>query len=91
MYSTRHEKGKHLPETERIMLVNLIKTLDVENVLGRDGISRQLMAKRLALWEKIVPAFNEICGTNYDITKLKRTLNLIKKTPQWKSHSTLFG
>ena len=86
-------KGKHLSETERTNLVNLIKTLDKEELLKGDGnLQRapETSAKRMALWNKIVPAFNEICGTNCDISKLKRTLIRIKQTPQWKSHSLLF-
>ena len=85
-------KGKHLSETERITLVNLIKTLDNENLLrGNGSLQRapEIQAKRDGLWNQIVPAFNEICGINCDISKLKRTLVRIKSTPQWKSHSML--
>ena len=82
-------KGKHLTETEKTTLVNLIKTLDTEYIL--QNRCRGLGAKRKILWGQIVPAFNEICGLSCDKDKLKGTLNRIKRTPRWKSRSALFG
>ena len=86
-------KGKHLSEAERTTLVNLIKTLDNDDLLKSNGSMQrgpETAAKRKALWNKIVLAFNEICGTNCDKSKLKNTLNRIKHAPQWKSHSILY-
>ena len=91
----KDHKGKWLRETERITLVNLIKTLDTECLMrnqGNIGIIKdsKTNAKRKILWGQIVPAFNEICGLNCDKRKLKDTLIRIKSTPKWKSHSVLF-
>ena len=91
----KDHKGKWLRETERITLVNLIITLDPEHLLRNRvniGINKdsEANAKRKILWVKIVAAFNEICGINWDMKKLKDTLIRIKNTPRWKSHSVLF-
>ena len=87
-------KAKHLTATEKITLVNIIKSRDKEHILRKRGISSkrdtETTEKRKMLWAQILPAFNEICGTNYDIKKLKDTLHRIKKTPRWKSHSLLY-
>ena len=86
-------KGKHIPETERITLVSLIKTLDKEQLLihskgGHPNL--ETLERRKMLWTQIVPAFNEICGLDCDAQKLERTLKRIKSTPKWKSHSILY-
>ena len=92
-------KGKHLSETEKITLVNLIKTLDTEHIFRkRLGKSRgkdlrndhETNEKRKELWSQILPAFNEICGLECDLDKLRRTLGRIKRTTHWKSHSLLY-
>ena len=98
-YITNNEqkghKGKHLTETEKITLVNLIKTLDTEHLLRNQGIigiknDSETRAKRKILWGQIISAFNDICGINCGKKKLKDTLVRIKNTPRWKSHSILF-
>ena len=89
----KNYKGKHLTETEKITLVNLIKTLDRESILRSAGTLQrdpETKEKRRALWAQILPAFNEICGINCDVQKLKATLNRIKRTTNWKSHSVLY-
>ena len=85
-------KGKHLSKTEQIILVNLIKTLDKEDILRRAGkdLKNETIQKKKALWSEILPAFNEISGLNCDVKKLKRSLYRIKSTPSWKSHSHLY-
>ena len=93
--SKKSYEGKHLSATERITFVNLINTLDIEDLLKRNALKKpsrapKTQAKRVALWNMIVPAFNEICSTNCDISILKRTLIRIKQAPQWKSLSLLF-
>ena len=72
--------------TERITFVNLINTLDNEDLLRRNVLKKpsrapKTQAKSLALWNMIVLAFNEIRSTNCDISILKRTLILIKQAP----------
>ena len=86
-------KYKHLSKTERITLVNLVKTFDDEGLLRKGGTilrAPENQAKWDAAWDKIVSAFNEISGTDFDIVKLKRMLVRIKATPQWKAHSILY-
>ena len=86
-------KGKHLSEAEKITLVNLIKTLDKEDILRKGKHSKNHHAtneKRRALWSQIMSAFNEICGLDCDMNKLKNTLKRIKQTTYWKSHSLLY-
>ena len=85
-------KGKHLSSTEKITLVNIIKTLDTEYLLRDKGQSKddETVEKRKILWAQIVPAFNEICGINCDVKKLKDTLIRIKKTRRWIAHSVLY-
>ena len=89
-----HPKGRggtHMNESERVTLVNLIKTLDKDRLLrGEGGKEREAVEKRKVLWLQLVSTFNEICGLNYDKGKLKNALNRIKNTPSWKSHSLLF-
>ena len=80
---------------QRITFVNLIKTLDNEDLLRRNVLKKpsrapKTQAKRVALWNMIVLAFNEICSTNCDINILKRTLIRIKQSPQRKYHSLLY-
>ena len=87
-----HPTGyKHLTTTEKVNLINIIKTLDKEHILRgiyrKDGETKE---ERKALWRKIVPAFNDICGTNYDMGKLKRTVNRIKAAPNSKPYSLLY-
>ena len=85
-------KGRHFNGTQRITLVNLIKTLDTENILrikdGKKDSATQV--KKSMIWAQVVPAFNEICGVDCDAQKLQRTLRRIKSTPKWKSHSILY-
>ena len=87
-------KGKHLSEAEQITLVNLIKTLDKEDIFRRAGKDlkndTETIQKKKVLWSEIVPAFNEISGLDCDVKKLKRSLYRIKSTPSWKSHSHLY-
>ena len=83
----------HMNETERVTLVNLIKTLDKDQLLRGDGSkerNHEAVENRKVLWVQLVSTFNEICGLNYDKGKLKAALNRIKTTPSWKSHSLLF-
>ena len=81
-----------MSSTEKITLVNIIKTLDTEYLLRDKGQSKddETVEKRKALWAQIVPAFNEICGINCDVKKLKDTLIRIKKTRRWIAHSVLY-
>ena len=81
-----------MTSTEKITLVNLIKTLDTEYLLRDQGQCKddETIEKRKALWAQIVPAFNEICGINCDLQKLKNTLMRIKRTQKWKAHSVLY-
>ena len=84
---------KHLSESERITLVNLIKTLDKEDILRMKVASRDLdtKEKRKTLWNQIVPAFNEICGRNCDVQKLKNALTRIKSnTVITKAHALFY-
>ena len=86
-------KFRHLSKTERITLVNLVKTFDDDGLLRKGGSTLRApenQAKWDAAWDKIVSAFNEISGTDFDIIKLKRMLVRIKATPQWKAHSILY-
>ena len=86
-------KYKHLSKTERITLVNLVKTFDEDCLLRTDGSMQrapELQEKRDVTWNKITTAFNQISGTSCDIGKLKRMLARIKATPQWKAHSILY-
>ena len=85
-------KGKHLTPTERMTLVNLIKTLDTECLLRDHGYNKddEITERRKALWDQILPAFNEICGINCNLKKLKNQLIRIKHTPKWKAHSVLY-
>ena len=73
--------AKHISETERITLVNLIKTLDVEDILRMKAIRQDPVSieKRKILWAKIVSSFNEICNRTCDVQKLKDALNRIKR------------
>ena len=91
--SGSNPKGyNHMTETERVTLVNLIKTLDKDQLLmGHGGKSRSTEAreKRKVLWIKLVSSFNEICGLDYDKGKVNAALNRIKRTPKWKAHSLL--
>ena len=88
----RSHKGKHLTSTEKITLVNLIKTFDTQCLLRDQGYAKddEITEKRRALWAQILPAFNEICGINCDLKKLKNTLIRIKNTPKWTAHSILY-
>ena len=88
----KNYKGRHLNGTQRITLVNLIKTMDNENILRARNRKRdhETQEKKNMLWKQVVPAFNEICGINCDAQKLDRTLRRIKSTPKWKSHSILY-
>ena len=85
---------KHITETERITLVNLIKTLDKDQLLMGDGSkqrSPEAKEKRKVLWYRILSAFNEICGRNCDAQKLKNALNRIKRNSViTKAHSLLY-
>lgn len=91
----RHPKGfHHMSETERITLVNLVKTLDNGQFLvgiGNNSRAPEAREKRKVLWIQLVSTFNEICGLNYDKGKLKNALNRIRHTPSWKAHSLLLG
>ena len=68
----------HMNETERVTLVNLVKTLDKDNMLrgnGRNERSHEACEKRKELWVQIVSSFNEISGLNYKKGKLAAALN----------------
>jgi len=83
----------HMNETERVTLVNLVKTLDKDNMLrgnGRNERSHEACEKRKELWVQIVSSFNEISGLNYKKGKLAAALNRIKVTTNWQSHALLF-
>ena len=83
-------KGKHLSPTEKITLVNLIKTLDTECILRDHSHLLTKSEIRKALWAQIVPAFNEICGLNCDETKLRNCFTKIKRATNWEAHSVLY-
>ena len=92
-YANNHDNGKQFSDAEKLTFVNLIKTMDPEGLLKANGWkekSYEALAKRSVIWDKLVPAFNEICGTNCDVRRLKHALIRIKKTPHWKSHKLLF-
>ena len=84
----RPKMFKWLTGAEKLTLINIIKTLDKECLLinARNAMSldNDTNSKRKDLWRQIVPAFNEICGTNYDLRKLRRFLFRIKSTPNSK-------
>ena len=87
-------KFKHPTTTEKITLINIIKTLDVEGLLinatpGGYG-DAESKEKRKAIWHQVLPAFNEICGTNWDMKKLRMTFFRIKSTPGSKYHPLIF-
>ena len=42
------------------------------------------------LWKQIVPAFNEICGNDFDKEKLDRALKRIKMNTNLKAHALLY-
>ena len=80
-----------MSETERITLVNLIKTVDSEEILRkRMRKDSKTQEKRRGLWTQIVPAFNEICGNDFDKEKLDRALKRIKKNTNLKAHALLY-
>ena len=76
-------KGRHMSSSEKVTLVNLLKTLDHDNIL-RDYGKRDpgLTQRRKELWDKILPAFNEICGLNCGLRKLQDILHRMKQNPQ---------
>ena len=76
--------------TEKITLVNLIKTLDTECILRDHSHLLTKSEIRKALWAQIVPAFNEICGLNCDETKLRNCFTKIKRATNWEAHSVLY-
>ena len=80
-----------MSETERITLVNLIKTVDSEAILRmRMRKDSKTQEKRRMLWKQIVPAFNEICGNDFDKEKLDRALKRIKMNTNLKAHALLY-
>ena len=76
-------RGRHMSSSEKVTLVNLLKTLDHDNIL-RDSERRGpgLTQRRRELWEKILPAFNEICGLSCGLRKLQDILHRMKQNPQ---------
>ena len=85
-------KYKKLTGTERVTLINIIKTLDREHLLinAKEGRDSGTTDKRKAIWRQVVPAFNEICGTNFDLKKLRYTFFRIKCTPNSKLYSLIY-
>ena len=80
-----------MSETERITLVNLIKTVDSEAILRmRMRKDSKTQEKRRMLWKQIAPAFNEICGKDFDKEKLDRALKRIKTNTNLKAHALLY-
>ena len=71
---TQSNHYKHLTGSEKITLINLIKTLDPERLLinakEKDSYTSE---RRRAVWHQILASLNKICGTNYDLRKLKNT------------------
>ena len=80
-----------MSETERITLVNLIKTVDSEEILRkRMRKDSKTQEKGRMLWKQIVPAFNEICGNDFDKEKLSRALKRIKTNTNLQAHALLY-
>ena len=69
--------------------MNLIRTLDKDNIL-RDNIGPGHTQKRRELWERIVPAFNEICGLNCGLRKVQDALNRTRNHPNWPAYTVLY-
>ena len=78
--------------TEKATLVNLIRTLDKENLL-RDhsrSLDTEIREARKQLWSQIVPAFNEICGSNCGQKKLYDAFNRVKTKPKSDAYAILY-
>ena len=78
--------------TEKATLVNLIRTLDRENLLRDHSNDRgpEIREARRQLWSQIVPAFNDICGTNCGLKKLTNVLHRVKTNPKSDAYSILY-
>ena len=84
--------GKHLSSTEKATLVNLIRTLDRENLLRDHSNDRgpEIREARRQLWSQIVAAFNEICGSNFGLKKLKHVFHRVKINPKCEAYAILY-
>ena len=83
-------KKKHLTATEKVTLVNLVRTLDKENIIRDGKRDDKDSRKRRALWEQIVPAFNEICGINCGLRKLQDGFRRIVQNQTQPAFSLLY-
>ena len=76
--------------------MNIIRTLDKDNIL-RDHNSLSsprglgLTQRKKELWDKILPAFNDICGVNCGLRKVQDLLGRIKNNPDCPAYAVLYG
>ena len=82
-----------LSSSEKVTLMNLIRTLDGDNILrdGKERLGAALTLRRKELWDKIVPAFNEICGLNCGLRKLQDVLHRTRSLPDSPAYAVLYG
>ena len=89
-------KLKHhtwMTETEKITLINIIKSLDKDCLLiNTEKIQKMddfTCEKRWAIWRKATTALNEICGTNYNMKKVKWSFTRMKCLRDTKYYSLI--
>ena len=74
--------------------MNIIRTLDKDNIL-RDNIEFKrgpgLTQRRRELWDRIVPAFNEICGLNCGLRKIQDALHRTRRAQESPAYAVLYG
>ena len=90
---TSSMRGKHLSSSEKVTLINLIRTLDKDNILRdrREHRGPGLTTRKQELWDKILPAFNEICGLNCKLRKIQDLLHRIQKDRIMPAYSALYA
>lgn len=84
--------GKHLSATEKATLINLIRTLDRQNLLRDHSNDRdpEIRDARRQLWNQIVTAFNEISGRNCGLKKLNNAFHRVKINPKCEAYALLY-
>ena len=73
--------------------MNIIRTLDKDNILRDNRDFKRgpgLTQRRRELWDRIVPAFNEICGLNCGLRKVQDALNRTRNHPNWPAYAVLY-
>ena len=84
---------KHLTGTEKITLVNIIKTLDPDRLLikakGGGSYTSLNTDRRRDIWQRVMTTLNNICGTNYSLRKVQQTFFRWKATPDSKYYALL--